>query len=102
MSVFEALMLVCFGLSWPISIMKAVRTKRVAGKSPLFLGILIAGYVFGCLHKVLYALDWVILLYAMNLILVCVDLGLYYRYLPHEKALLEAMRRTLAVEKKKE
>lgn len=80
MSIFEALMLVCFGLSWPVSIAKVLRTRQVAGKSRLFLAIIILGYAFGIIHKVLYRPDWVIALYALNLILVAVDLALVIRY----------------------
>jgi len=80
MSVFEALMLICFGLSWPVSIIKAVRTKVVLGKSPLFIGIVILGYACGLTHKLLYSMDWVIWLYAINLVVVSIDLILYFRY----------------------
>jgi hypothetical protein len=73
-------MLLCFGISWPISIAKALRTKTVAGKSPVFMGIVITGYGFGVIHKILYSFDWVTYLYALNLILVAVDMSLYFRY----------------------
>jgi hypothetical protein len=76
MSVFEIIMLVCFGLSWPISI----RTKTVAGKSPLFMTIVILGYASGIIHKALYSYDWVIALYAANLLLVGIDMGVYFYY----------------------
>jgi len=85
MSVFEIVMLVCFGMSWPISIAKALRTKVVAGKSPLFMGIICVGYVCGLVHKLVYSMDWVIALYALNLMLVATDLVLYFRYLPRER-----------------
>lgn len=73
-------MLLCFGISWPISIAKALRTKTVAGKSPVFMAIVIAGYGFGIIHKTLYSFNWVIYLYALNLILVAIDMSLYFRY----------------------
>jgi hypothetical protein len=80
MSVFEIIMLVCFGLSWPISIYKSVRTKTVAGKSPLFMTIVILGYASGIIHKALYSCDWVIALYTANLLLVGIDMGVYFYY----------------------
>lgn len=88
MSLFEIIMLLCFGLSWPLSIAKAVRTRTVAGKSPLFMGIVMLGYASGITHKILYNLDWVIALYALNLIMVAIDMGLYFRFsrqVPSEK-----------------
>ena len=85
MSVFEATMLICFGVSWPISIAKSLRTKVVSGKSPLFMSILCLGYLSGVLHKALYSRDWIILLYVLNLIMVAIDLALYFHYLPRER-----------------
>jgi hypothetical protein len=89
MSIFEGLMLVCFGISWPVSIAKAVRTRTVSGKSPLFMLIVICGYASGIVHKLIYARDWIIILYIINLILVATDMSLYYYYSgkkPEEKA----------------
>lgn len=80
MSIFEALMLIFFGISWPISIVKALRTKMVAGKSPAFMGIVILGYACGIIHKLLYLRDWVIFLYEINMIMVIIDMSLYFRY----------------------
>jgi hypothetical protein len=80
MSVFEILMLVCFGASWPVSIEKTLRTRRVDGKSPVFLGIVCLGYVSGILHKFFFSPDWVIVLYIVNLVLVAADFVLYFRY----------------------
>ncbi len=80
MSIFEGLMLVCFGLSWPVSIAKALRTKTVSGKSPLFMSIVITGYASGIIHKILYSRDWIILLYIINLVLVAIDMTLYFHY----------------------
>jgi hypothetical protein len=86
MSIFEALMLACFGVSWPISIAKSLRTKVVAGKSPGFMAIVCVGYLSGIVHKVLHSLDWVTVLYVANFLMVAFDLVLYVRYLP-KKAL---------------
>ena len=82
MSVFEVMMLVCFGVSWPISIGKALRTKRVEGKIPVFMVVICLGYLSGILHKLFFAFDWVIVLYAINMIMVATALFLYYHYLP--------------------
>jgi tellurite resistance protein TehA-like permease len=86
MSIFEAIMLICFGVSWPISITKALRTKVVEGKSPLFMSIVCVGYMSGMVHKALYSFDWVIWLYAANLMMVATDLVLYYRYMSKREA----------------
>jgi len=80
MSPFEVGMLTCFGLSWPCSIVKSLRTHEVSGKSPLFLVVVAGGYLLGVVHKLYFALDWAILFYGLNLGMVLVDLSLYFRY----------------------
>jgi len=80
MSPFEIGMLLCFGFSWPISIAKALRTRQVSGKSPLFLAIIAAGYVCGILHKVVNDPDFVLWLYVLNCAMVSFDLFLYFRF----------------------
>lgn len=74
MSLFEAVMIFCFGVSWPVSILKTLRAPSVDGKSRLFLVIIILGYIAGIIHKCLYSLDWVLGLYIVNLLMVVVDL----------------------------
>lgn len=81
-AIFEALMLLSFAASWPFSIAKTLRTRTVAGKSPLFMSIIEAGYVFGILFKLTSpgGADWRILLYITNLVIIGVDLALYFRF----------------------
>jgi len=80
MSFFEAGMLICFGASWPFAVRKTFRTKSVKGKSKLFLSLIILGYVFGIIHKVLFSMDIVVWLYVINLLLVGADLSLCIKY----------------------
>lgn len=78
-SVFELIMLVCFGISWPFAALKSYRARSTKGKSLLFLIAIWIGYVSGILHKVLYSQDLVILVYIFNLTIVSLDLLLYVR-----------------------
>ena len=43
-------MLLCFAAGWPFSIAKTLRTRQVAGKSPVFLAVVEAGYIAGILY----------------------------------------------------
>ena len=81
MSIFEAGMLICFGASWPFAVMKTYKTKSVKGKSRLFLTLIIIGYIFGMINKILNSVDIVFWLYVVNLLLVGSDfiLCLLYR-----------------------
>jgi len=80
MSIYEALMLICFGASWPFAVIKTYRTKNVKGKSLIFLTLIIIGYICGIIHKIIYKPDAVIWLYVANLLLVSTDLLLWFRY----------------------
>lgn len=84
-SFFEIAMLVCFACSWPISIYKSLTTKIVIGKSPIFMVIIIIGYICGIIHKVLHNYDWVTSLYFFNLLIVLFDLILYFKYIGQNK-----------------
>jgi len=78
MSVFELGMLICFGISWPISGLKSYRMKTAKGKSLPFLLAIVIGYVMGITHKLLYSRDIVLVMYIINLCMVSADLVLYF------------------------
>lgn len=89
-SIWEVLFLCCFAISWPVSIAKSLRTKIVIGKSPLFMSLVILGYIFGIIHKLLYSRDIVIWLYVFNALLVSFDLFLYFLYIGRNRKQLES------------
>lgn len=78
--VFELIMLICFGSSWPFAIAKTLRTKVVKGKSPVFLILILIGYIAGILNKLVTNLDYVIWLYCLNGSMVLIEIALYIRY----------------------
>ncbi|MCP5452654.1 MAG: hypothetical protein H7A27_01620 [Spirochaetaceae bacterium] len=86
MSVFEIVMLLCFGAAWPVSIAKSLRTRSNGGKSLAFLLIIIVGYAAGIINKLLYKPDFVVWLYALNAAMVSVDAGLWIRNRGLERA----------------
>jgi hypothetical protein len=79
MSIFEAGMLLCFGLSWPVNIYKSLKSRTAAGKSEFFLYLVWLGYLSGIVHKLLYNFDPIFWLYVLNILMVSTDLVLYYR-----------------------
>ncbi len=79
LSIFEVLMLVCFGAAWPLNIYKSLHSRSTAGKSLLFLFVIDFGYIAGMLHKIIYSFDLVIFLYMLNFLMVTFDIILYYR-----------------------
>lgn len=85
MSIYEIIMLVSFGLSWPISIVKSWRSRQNGGKSLFFLIVVIIGYIGGILHKLIYANDFVTILYFINLFMVMTDAAIYLRNMKLEQ-----------------
>ena len=92
-------MLVCFGFSWPVAIVKTWRSRRTEGKSLAFLVLVLSGYAFGVLAKFLRAeaaqsdLEWVTALYVLNALFVSVDIGLFLRFRPRRQAGLSSEER---------
>ncbi|MBP7052959.1 MAG: hypothetical protein KBE65_18290 [Phycisphaerae bacterium] len=82
---FEAMMMICFGVSWPVAIAKTLRTRNVAGMSLFFLVVVEMGYLAGILSKLLGRLDWVVALYVLNFIFVGTEIALYLRYSKRER-----------------
>lgn len=78
-SIFEALMLICFGVSWPFSIVRSWRARSSKGKSLVFLILIELTYISGILHKTLVSLDIVLGLYILNFLMVSIDIALYIR-----------------------
>ncbi len=91
-AVFEAIMLVCFGLSWPISVYKSIKSRSTKGKSVVFLFAIIIGYLSGITGKVVghvtgeKEINFVLVLYIINLLVVSTDVVLYFINRKREKA----------------
>lgn len=79
MSIFEVIMLICFGAAWPLSIYKSYTSRSTEGKSISFLIVILIGYVAGILHKVINQYDVVLYLYLLNFLMVLTDLLIYFR-----------------------
>lgn len=79
MEIFELLMVVMFGVSWPISIIKSWRSKKTGGKSVVFLFCIMIGYISGIVYKISTGFNYVSYMYIVNLCMVCVDTLLYFR-----------------------
>ncbi len=75
----ESIMLICFGISWPISVYKSFTSKSTKGKSVVFIFAIIFGYIAGITGKIVGdQINYVLVLYCLNLLFVIVDLVLYF------------------------
>ncbi len=79
-AIFEIIMLICFGLSWPVTIINTIKTKTVKGVTPLFYYLLLVGYVAGVIYKIFYHYDYVLIFYILNLLMVLIQVILYHYY----------------------
>ena len=85
--ILEVVMLICFGLSWPINAYKSWKARTAKGKSPAFLCLIIFGYIAGITAKFLngsymasISSKWYVLFfYFLNMLMVSADLVLYFR-----------------------
>lgn len=85
--ILEVVMIVSFGASWPLNVIKSYKARSTKGKSLAFLCLIFFGYIAGILSKLLnesymmsLASKWYVLFfYVLNLIMVGTDLCLYAR-----------------------
>lgn len=79
-SILEAAMIICFGLSWPLSIIRSYRSRSTKGKSLLFMIFIDIGYFCGVASKLLsHTYNLAFFFYFPNIIMVSTDICLYFR-----------------------
>ena len=79
-NVLETMMIICFGISWPMSIVRSVRSRSTQGKSLLFMCFILFGYFCGVASKLIsHTYNLAFWFYFPNVIMVCTDIGLYFR-----------------------
>lgn len=86
--IFELIMVISFGLSWPVSIIKTLKSKTVAGKSPIFIALVSFGYICGIISKIISNnITYVFIFYCFNLLMTLFDLllNLYFRRKEHSE-----------------
>jgi hypothetical protein len=79
-AIFETIMLVCFGLSWPINVVKAYKAGTTKGTSLPFILLIITGYFAGITAKVVNGqFNYVFIVYIINLLIVMLNVIVYFR-----------------------
>ena len=85
--ILEIIMILSFGASWPLNVMKSYKARTAKGKSLAFLCLIIFGYLAGIASKFTneaymanFASKWYVLFfYFLNFFIVFTDLLLYFR-----------------------
>ena len=85
--ILEVIMIVSFGASWPLNVLKSYRARTTKGKSLAFLCLIFFGYIAGIASKLMNEAymaaigeKWYVLfLYILNFLMVGADLIMYAR-----------------------
>ena len=80
-------MIVSFGASWPLNVLKSYKARTAKGKSLAFLCLIFFGYIAGIISKFMndaymasFSQKWYVLFfYFLNLLMVGIDLLIYFR-----------------------
>ncbi len=83
----EITMIVSFGISWPLNVIKSYKARTTKGKSLAFLLLIFFGYIAGISSKLVnpeymsnIETKWYVLFfYVLNFIMVGLDLCMYAR-----------------------
>ena len=85
--ILEIIMILSFGASWPLNVIKSYKARTAKGKSVAFLCLIFFGYIAGITSKFMneaymaaFSQKWYVLFfYFLNLFMVGIDLVLYFR-----------------------
>lgn len=89
-SILETVMLVCFGFSWPLNVIKAYKARTAKGTSLPFILLIIIGYIAGIAAKVITGqINYVLIAYIVNLAIVSLNIVIYFRNVSLDKKHLQ-------------
>ncbi len=83
--IFELVMIVCFGFSWPLNIIKAWKARTAKGSSVQFYFLILVGYLFGIASKVIKLTNgvntpgYVWFFYILNSVIVTLGIAVWFR-----------------------
>ena len=77
--VLESIMLICFGLSWPVSVVKNIKAHTAKSMSLPFILLIITGYIAGISSKIInHNFSYVLVIYLFNLFVVSMNVVVYF------------------------
>lgn len=79
MEICETIMLICFGLSWPISLVKNIKSKTAKGMNLQFTLLIIVGYIAGISAKIIGgSFGFAFAMYILNISVVSCNVLVYF------------------------
>ncbi len=84
--ILETIMLICFGFSWPISVVKNIKARTAKSMSLPFILLILFGYVAGIASKFIAGnYSYVLVVYFLNIASVGANLVVYFINLNHDR-----------------
>lgn len=85
--ILEIIMILSFGASWPMNVIKSYKARTAKGKSLAFMLLIFFGYIAGIASKFVnadymaaFSQKWYVLFfYFLNILMVGIDIILYFR-----------------------
>ncbi len=85
--ILEIIMILSFGASWPMNVIKSYKARTAKGKSLAFMLLIFFGYIAGIASKFAneaymasFSQKWYVLFfYFLNIFMVSLDIILYFR-----------------------
>ena len=82
----EGVMLICFGFSWPMSVVRNIKAKSAKNMSLGFNLLIVAGYIAGiCAKLCMHNYSYVLIVYIINLLFVSANLVIYFINCSYDK-----------------
>ncbi len=79
-NLLETIMLICFGLSWPINLVKNIKAKTAKSTSLPFYLLITVGYIAGIAAKFIGDnVNYVLIVYFINIFFVLLNIAVYFR-----------------------
>jgi len=89
-AILETTMLLCFGFSWPLNVIKAYKARTAKGTSLPFILLIITGYIAGISAKIItHQISYVLIVYILNLAIVSLNILVYFRNASLDKKRLQ-------------
>lgn len=84
--ILETIMLICFGLSWPLNLVKNIKCGSAKGMSLPFILLITFGYIAGISSKIMAGrFNYVFAVYILNIVIVALNIVVYFVNLARDR-----------------
>ncbi len=89
----SAIMLICFGFSWPVNLIKNIRMKSAKSMNLGFIILIVVGYIAGIASRIVAGnYGYVFVIYIINLVMVSANIIVYIINKKHDAKRLQSIK----------